>query len=618
MRLNSVQVQGFRSLRDVTLPFSRLTTLIGPNGSGKSSVLGALRLFFDRSTSVDPLDFWCGKDEAEQADVISVKIRFNDLTDAERSSFADLLDEDEGFVVERRFDGAGSGVYQISRPAVAEFSTIRRLERSHRDEYDRLRETSRFESLPPVRNKAEVFEAMAAWEGEHPEQCVLSDEEFTAAADLLGRMTFLAIGAFEQPEAHLEPDGSGAISRLVEHVVDQASVQQELDVIAGEASSRSSAILMEAAGKLAAVGESMAAMLESFAPGCTVKVDWDRDVPVRSARPRLKVDIQTADGLVRPVQYQGHGVQRSLMYAALTAALGVSQDDDHTVILVIEEPEAFQHPLSCRVLARTLRDLSARNFQIVYSTHSPDFVHVEALDGVRIVRRADPDGGGHSTYVRALSSEELLNEWRRVFEGGDYTVDSVRGRLSAHLAPDVLEGLFARACIVVEGDEDEALVRGAAAERSIDLDGAGVAVIQANGKTGIPNVLAFLCLAGIYCYPIFDLDRQKNVGGQHREAEEQILRALNIAGEVEPGIHRDYACWNENFGTSFAGDLGDAYEGLLNASAAHFGYPQPSRARKVAVVITDILARAAEAGAASPSLAELARRVEKISAAAAE
>jgi predicted ATPase len=45
--LHTVAIRGYRSLRDIVLPLSRLTVITGANGTGKSSLYRALRLLAD-------------------------------------------------------------------------------------------------------------------------------------------------------------------------------------------------------------------------------------------------------------------------------------------------------------------------------------------------------------------------------------------------------------------------------------------------------------------------------------------------------------------------------------------------------------------------------------------
>ena len=197
--------------------------------------------------------------------------------------------------------------------------------------------------------------------------------------------------------------------------------------------------------------------------------------------------------------------------------------------------------------------------------------------------------------------------------GVDYTIESVLAHLRAHLPARVLEGLFARACILVEGDEDEAIVRGAALREAFDLDAMGLAVIQTSGKTGMPNVLAFYGIAGVSAYPIFDLDRAKNVVKQHREAEGQILRALGSVGEAIPGVHQDYACWEHDLTSQLEGDFGDQYQEMLNQAAATYGYP-PTRGRKVPAVVAELLRLTDNAGIEGPTVTAISHRLREIAA----
>lgn len=601
MKLKNVRVKGYRSLLDVEVPFTDLTAFIGPNGSGKSSILGALRLFFDPRSAVGGLDFWCGP-QGDPCEEISIEVTLGGLSDEVAGAVGHLADADGDITVERRFEEAGSGAYLMSQSAVPEFSTIRDADRGHRDHFNELVDSGRFEGLERAANKDAAFEAMLAWEQEHPDRCQTALRPFDPAP-LLGGLTVLYIGAFEDPDHHLQAEGAGAVAQLLARVVDRSDLEEQLTQVALDASEKGADLVEAAKSQLVPFTEAMEGTLSRFAPGFAVSIDWEPGT-VRKAQPKLTLAVVPTEGPERPLAFQGHGVQRSLMYAALTAQVESPEEGDGKVLLIVEEPEAFQHPLSSRVLSRTLRVLSRQNYQVAYSTHSPEFIHADVVDGIRITRRRDL-GAGLTTDVEALDSERLLAEWERVFAGEGYTNDSVHARLSAHLTPHVLEGLFANCCMVVEGGEDEAMIRGAAANRGIDLDAAGVAVIKANGKTGVPNVLAFLRLAGVPCYPVFDLDRDKAENDRHMHAEEEIGRALGLDVELTSGVHDDYACWEENLGKAVAADLGDGFDRYRQEAAERFGYTAPARAAKVSVVIADLIRRAAAEGVESASLTAL-------------
>lgn len=611
MRILKVSIAGYRSLRSVEIELADLTACIGPNGSGKSSLLGALRLFFQPSSEVAQYDFWAGVGD-ERADHVSIKVKFGDLDDDEREAFGQLLDDQtELLTVERRFEEPGKGVYLARRLAVPEFSRIRMLERSHRDEYNELVLTNQFEGLPRATSKDDAFARMAAWEESHPDRCEMRDEEVDVMSEILEAFTFVSIGAFDDPSEHVEAEGQGAVSRLLSRVVDEAQVQTQLQAVADQASGDTDRILEDATEGFDDFARLMEESLGRFAPGSRLAVKWIKP-ELKSTRPRLRVDVETSDGLATPLEYQGHGVQRALMYAALTAqAQGPASDTDR-IVLLIEEPEAFQHPLSCRVLANTLRELSGRNYQIAYSTHSPFFIHPSSLEGLRIFHREDADGRGASTTIDSLTGEQLLAEWERVFEGEGFTIESVLARLKSHLPSPVLEGLFARACILVEGAEDEAVVRGAALQHGLDLDASGLAVIQTNGKTGMPNVLTFFSMAGIPSYPVFDLDRGKPEEDQHREAERQTLLAL-MAEETEPtpGVHETYAAWEEDLTAILREDIGGQYEELLVQASGELGYA-PSRGRKVPTVVASLIGLAGDEGIDMPTLSSISERISRL------
>ncbi len=609
MLLKTAEIEGYRSLREVTVPFEGLTTCIGPNGSGKSSLLGALEVFFDPVAAVDPRDYWCGK--GEPVEEIAIRLTFCDLTDDEGDRFRPYLSDDGRLTVERRFEQGGTARYLGWRKAISEFTTIRMLASAHRDKFNDVVDSGEFDELERATSKEDALAKMRAWETAHPDRCEILKVEFEGIETLLDNVNFISVKAFENPADHVEAQGKGAIGKLLAKMVDHRAVQGELEDFAREATERSQDLLRKASDGFQPFADAMRNQLRQFAPGFNVKVDWTPPT-LQGAKPRLEVTIEAEDGLERPLAYQGHGVQRALMYAALTAQIEADTDlQRDRVLLVIEEPEAFQHPLSCRVLSATLRELSERHYQVIYSTHSPLFIHPTLVGGLRIFRREDRTGDGARTHVESLDEESLLKEWQRVFEVGEATTTSVRTRLEQHLSAQVLEGLFARVCILVEGQEDEAVVRAAALSGSLDLDSAGIGVVQTQGKEAMPNVSTFLSLAGVEVYPIFDLDRQKKERDQKRQAERQIMRSLDIDAEPVPGVGERYAAWEQNLTMQLEAELGDVYQQALDQAAGTHGYA-PSQGQKIPAVVAELLERASKLGAESESVAKLSNRMAQL------
>jgi predicted ATPase len=70
LMIRTVAVQGYRSLRDLSLPLGQLSVITGANGSGKSSVYRSLRLLADAALNSVvaslaregglPSTFWAG------------------------------------------------------------------------------------------------------------------------------------------------------------------------------------------------------------------------------------------------------------------------------------------------------------------------------------------------------------------------------------------------------------------------------------------------------------------------------------------------------------------------------------------------------------------------------
>lgn len=620
MRIRTLEVAGFRPLRDVKLPMDELTMLLGPNGSGKSSLLAALRLFFDPRRLLDERDVWKGLN-GETADEVSIAVTFDRLIPSAREAFTDYLDSGGSLRVERHFDEPGPGMYLAHRASVQDFSTVRNLPKGHRDAYNKLVVSGRFDGLEKAHNKDEAFERMTAWEAAHPGQCERLAEEVaflrhpagspTAVATYL---TFLFVGALEEPSVHLDAGGHGAVAALIREVVDTAALDAQLTAIAVEADSQASRILNASKPLFDKFEKATAASFERFAHGFSVRLAWAEEVLTSTAQPKIQATVRRDDGLETDLEYQGHGIQRSLMYGVLTARVTAEQaEEGRTLLLAIEEPEAFQHPLSARVLADTLRDLSQHRFQVIHSTHSPDLLSPRTIRGIRLVGRANDRAG---TSVEAFDLARLVTRMSEATGNDTFTEATTAARLEANLERQVLEGLFARACVVVEGAEDEAIIRAACQRAGTPLDQAGVAVVQTRGKRSIPLLVAFLTEAGVRCYPLFDLDRDKDdESAQNRGAERELLSVLGVDASTEleaTDVTQDYACFKHNLGATVAQELGEQYDDALQAACEDLGFVL-KQGRKVAPVLRRALESASQTGLESTTLHRLVQVVGNLS-----
>ena len=460
------------------LPVGPVTMLIGPNGSGKSSALMALRVFFSPQEELDEDDFWKGSG-GSKADEVIISVSFSNLSEEEKDPFLDYISDDGELTIERVFESPGRGIYLAGRTGVGAFAQVRGLSKGHRDGFNVLVDSGAFPGLGHARSKDEALALMRGWEREHSEDCEQVEEEVDFLTLLPGQPTAIRscirgvfIGALEDPESHVEARGRGAMVELLGAVADLGEVQNGLGEIAERAGDEAARVLSEQSGVFEEARRVVRESIGRFAPGISIDFAWGTPRPVQPSLPEVVVSILSADGLSMDLSHQGHGIQRSLMFSILTAhaEMGAAQGS-RRILATVEEPEAFQHPLSARALAQTFQKLSEGIYQIMYSTHSPDLVAPLAVGGLRIFSRVPTeDGEGFHTVVNPFSVSEMAVKLQAAMGRDDFTVASTLARLEANLDPRVLEGLFAKLVVIVEGDEDEALIRGAAQAEGIDLD----------------------------------------------------------------------------------------------------------------------------------------------------
>lgn len=526
MRLEAVRIRRYRSLKDVRVEIEDYTSLVGPNGSGKSSVLYALDWFFNGG-SLTGDDVHSGRyvDTDDEAQDIDVEVVFGDLNDADRATlgrygrgekatFRRIWSNtaDEETMIGRSRQGPGFAEIRAATPV----TEMRRL-------YQVARATH--SALPDVLRRDDIERALTEWEDDPANTSLLQDVDASDATHLFGfngestlsrRFRMVLVPATSNIPDQVSPTAkTSALSRLIGAVISEAATNARQDWEAEhqeELRQLTDAVESSVEDATTEQAQRISELLSNLVPGSTI--EFVPTVPTWTVRsdPSINTDV-ILDGARRDVSRQGHGVQRALMIAVLQSLVpdpvaegpcvdgaipgdGDEELDPPRLLICIEEPEIYQHPVRARHFARVLDRWSrGTNAQVLFATHSPYFVLPEQFEAIRRLTLAEGETVQKSTTVDAVGNAASVEP------------DRVRRVLQKEVPRSLSEGFFADAVVFVEGDTDRVVIE-ELADRLGGARGGGTAVLALGGKESIKVPWHLLELLGIPAFVVADADAE--------------------------------------------------------------------------------------------------------------
>jgi len=211
------------------------------------------------------------------------------------------------------------------------------------------------------------------------------------------------------------------------------------------------------------------------------------------------------DDRVTPLRALGEGVQNAIILSILEA---YNRHKSQGFILMIEEPEMYLYPRMKRNLYKVLRNLSEKN-QVIYITHSTNFVTLPDFDSVRIVSN---EGNGTQIKTPHCSCTESLK-------------DKFRNSLST----DLNEIFFSKKVILIETDYQKKVLLDYEKRLGLDYDMLGVTILDVGNKSSMPD-FAELALAFDICIALA-FDKHSTCFAERRADEEVINEKLLAYGE---------------------------------------------------------------------------------------
>lgn len=650
MIINSIAIKNFRCIKNLSTDITTLTAFIGRNGSGKSTMLQALNVFYDVKAPISEEDFFNGNTD----DSIEITVEFKGLSDSEKSEFSRYVNGDS-FAVTKRIEHEGGKISQRYYAATRQIPQIARIRTeknttAKRNAWNELIDSGELPEAPRSVRGDNPDELMDAFEVDHPEltEWVQEEVQFLGPANIgggkLDKYTkFVYVPAVrDASEDTVERKGTPLYQLLDFVVMRRFHSRVEVQLLKEEFSQKLTNLYDGA--QLTEFGElakEISDTLRLYVPNAELELNILPpklpEIPSPATIANLIEDEYTGS-----IDRKGHGLQRALIFSLLQhlaiaqpiedVGEGLVEEDkpqeDKTTILsgpaliiAIEEPELYQHPLRARHLARTLLDMSRESTlgpggqnQILYSTHSPYFVDLERFDQLRIMRKfkhdpEEPPCTKVSGYMLAQASREmarLTNQPQELF-----TAQSFRARAHPVMTQSVNEGFFADAVVLVEGNTEAAALLALSRRLGSDWLSKGIAVVSVEGKTKIDRAAVVFKGFEIPTYIVFDGDnKHRGSNGEKKEVASNRL-LLKLCGAVEEDFPdsiaaNNYACFADDFEAYCREAIGEeAYKSLVEQTTQKHGYTRPSQGIKNYDVVEDLIDLIYEKGHTLPLIEEI-------------
>ncbi|MGY0195640.1 ATP-dependent nuclease [Leptothrix sp. BB-4] len=566
MKIQSVRIQNFRTLKDVTIPFDMVTTFIGPNGAGKSTVLRAVDWFFNGKAG-QLTDKDCSFGAVDQD--IEVQVTFDNLTAKDREALGKYAPEGVSTFTAwkcRKPDGTES--LSANSKSYPPFNAIRLKSAASEKKaaYNELRASSPELGLPAWTSTEAASQVMTAWETSHidslaeaPETLLTNFFGFNSGGKMSGLFDFVLVTADLRASEESIDGKSSIIGRILERSVDRTAADVEIARIVEESRIKQQRVYEEKfSGQLSEITTKLNEVVSSYAPGRVITV---APAEVELKAPRTTFEVSVIDGQnATAVDRQGHGFQRTILISALQLlAQSGAASAEGVICLAIEEPELYQHPIQAQAFAKVLRSLAedaGKRMQITYATHSPYFLEPRYFHQVRRLTRSydrDPPVSIHHATVA-----DVKKKLNGVMDGG-----KVERQLDGVFSDQLAVALFSNRAFVVEGTTECAIFYGLGDREAFgSLEASGVSIVPANGKSFIPLVHAILTSMGIPVYVLFDADRgfadrppragkKKDIEGErkgHVAANHTLLKYFDRRPEdFPPGqVANDFAVFDDH------------------------------------------------------------------------
>jgi len=456
MKISKIIVKNFRSIKHQELIIGDHNVFLGENNSGKSNLIDAIRYFYDE-IKINEDDFYNNENGN-----LSIEIEFS-LTGASKSFFSEqkgskyILDGD---------------IIRVKKDAIKNDSEI--IENGR---HGVLVETEEYD----LDNKFFGFKGVS--------KSLLAD--------------IIYIAPLKKIEDELRTTNQSTTMMKIMRQIVGSKIEEDSDF----KKLNQSISDINIKKFFENIESDLSQMMKGY--DCNVQFIFDK-MSSSDVISKASVKLQESDGTkAMDISSKGHGTQRALLINLLRywAQKEISEKVDNEsdqispTIILIEEPEIFQHPQKQEMLFVELKELSKElNTQVFINTHSSHFVIQDDTDILSLFKTKKE---GKQTFFSQLK------------EGGDAFQESKKSsRFKFHkwLNGERNKIFFASKIVLCEGYTEKMLIDYLLDEK-FDSDYASrsfYSSMDCGGKFKLPHWIRLCEELGINYYLLYDLDNNKN------------------------------------------------------------------------------------------------------------
>ena len=583
VQIHSVSIKNFRSIKDQKINCTDYNVFVGSNGAGKSTILQALNVFFGDYKNFSEDDFW----NRETDEPIEIAVEFNKFSEAALEVFTHYVRHGKMKVVaevsmnaDRVFHLSMYGERLVNSDFAPFFEAPSSPASVRKSHFDKIRE-----NYPNIENQSSDKKREQALR-EHEERMPESEKTLLRSGDsffgitkgsnrIKEFVTWVYIPAVKDAIGEAEEARGSHLGRLIQHTVRNVmNYAPELQEIRQKAEEQYDLMLEKQIQHFSKLESRLSGRLNDLVTEKTsINLKWRPDSKSISIQDPNAAVILGDDNFKGDVNSFGHGLQRAFLLSVLQENLNDNDEQSPNLILGCEEPELYQHPPQARHMASVLQNLTKNNDQVFITTHSPYFVNVDSLGGLKKVSRKIG-----KSKIFSSDWKKITDHYNEFFEDTERKLSAVRAKLAIQIQPKANEIFFSDFVVLVEGVSDQATIEAylRLSKKDSEFRRLGGSIIEASGKSSLAIILLMLKEYEIPCFVIFDCDGKSFKKENHIKDNLTLFKLVGHTAAqpfpCENVLKNNFMAWENTIEDAIKPDYGDNWDDARECGCRAVGH----------------------------------------------